>query len=84
MTKNNISALKEYLFEQLDAVTNGDLKGNDLNDQIKRSKAVSEISKQILEADKITLEATKLYVEHKSALKGSAIGMQLIGTSDEE
>lgn len=84
MTKNNISALKEYLFAQLDAVTNDDLTGSALTAQIQRSKAVSEISKQILEADKITLEATKLYVEHKSALKGSAIGMQLIGTSDDK
>lgn len=57
---NNLSALNEKLFEQLDRVSDPELKGEDFEKEIERSKTMCLISKNIIDSAKVTVDAFKL------------------------
>lgn len=48
MKKNTILDLNDILFAQLEKLSDDDLKGEDLHEEILRSKAISEISKNVI------------------------------------
>lgn len=56
---NTISDLNEYLFAALDAITNSDLHGDELEEELKRSKGVVNVAGAILHAGELALEAVK-------------------------
>ncbi|MBS0175422.1 MAG: hypothetical protein JSR64_15385 [Nitrospira sp.] len=58
--KNKIEDLNNHLFEQLERLNDTDLKGDDLRQEIERSKAMSQIATQIVQSAKITVDAMKL------------------------
>ncbi|WP_256090380.1 hypothetical protein [Aerococcus urinaeequi] len=60
MVRNKSIDLNNHLFEQLERLNDTDLKGDDLKEEIERSKAVAGISKNIIENSKLALEAEKL------------------------
>lgn len=45
--KHSLQDLNEYLFDELDALTNGDLQGEQLNAEIERSKAIVQVAGRI-------------------------------------
>lgn len=63
MVRNKSIDLNNHLFEQLERLNDTDLKGDDLKEEIERSKAVAGISKNIIENSKLALEAEKLKAE---------------------
>lgn len=73
--KENLSGLNSHLFGQLERLTAKNLKGEELADEIERSKAVTTISKEILTSAKIQLEAVKFAKEHSAAAPG-VIGIE--------
>lgn len=60
MVRNKSIDLNNHLFEQLERLNDTDLKGDDLKEEIERSKAVAGISKNIIENSKLALEAEKI------------------------
>ncbi len=60
MARNKISDLNNHLFAQLERLSNEDLSQEELKAEIARSKSISDISKNIIEANKVTLDAMKL------------------------
>jgi hypothetical protein len=58
-TKQSLSSLNEYLFEQLERVTNTDLEGEALDAELKRSQAVTGLASQIVKSAGIQLNAIK-------------------------
>lgn len=57
MTKNTLSDLNNHLFEQLERLNDA---GNEsLNDEINRSKAVTDVAKNVIDNGKLVLEAEK-------------------------
>ncbi|MBQ8603881.1 MAG: hypothetical protein IJ410_03435 [Oscillospiraceae bacterium] len=58
-TKTTLTDLNELLFEQLERLTNGDLEGDALKREIRRSKAVSELGGKIIENGTLMLNARK-------------------------
>lgn len=56
---NKISDVNAYLFEALDAITNGDLTEEELDMEIKRSKQITSVTKTIIASGRLTLDATK-------------------------
>ena len=60
MVRNKSIDLNNHLFEQLERLNDVELKGDDLKEEIERSKAVAGISKSIIENYKLALEAEKL------------------------
>ncbi|QUX96577.1 hypothetical protein C0J08_14735 [Marinomonas sp. CT5] len=61
---NNLQDLNSYLFSQLERLNNPELKGDELKDEIERSKAVTNVSKGVVENATLQLEAVKLRVEY--------------------
>lgn len=57
MTKNTLSDLNNHLFEQLERLN--DASDESLNDEINRSKAVTDIAKNVIDNGKLVLEAEK-------------------------
>ncbi|EGQ8014078.1 putative phage protein [Vibrio cholerae] len=55
--KNKLSDLNNHLFSQLERLSDEDLKGDDLKEEIERSKAVKAIAQEIISGGKLALEA---------------------------
>lgn len=56
----NIKGLNNHLFSQLEKLINEDLTGEELKEEIERSKAVSLITKDILGAAHLAINAERL------------------------
>lgn len=54
--KNKIEDLRNHLFAQLERLSDEDLKGEDLSNEIKRSKAIAEVAQQVVAAADIELK----------------------------
>lgn len=80
MGKTSLTDLNEYLFAQLDALSNGDLSAEELEKEIDRSKAIQGIAKTIIDGANVALQAQKHLDEYG---KGGNVAMPLIGMADE-
>lgn len=69
---SNLSELNKHLFAQLDRLSNNDLKGDALKEEVARSGAVNEICKSVIENAALQLQATKLVAEYRGMKEGSA------------
>lgn len=79
MAKTSLADLNDYLFAQMDAITNPDLTGEELDREINRSKAVQGIAKTIIDGANVALQAQKHMDEYG---KEGNIAIPLIGMSD--
>ena len=57
--KNKLTDLNNHLFAQLERLNDEDLQGEALEEEIKRAKAVSDISTNIINNARTVLEAQK-------------------------
>ena len=62
--KNKLIDLNNHLFEQLERLNDEDLVGEELDQEIKRSKAIASISKTIINNANLALEAKKHFDEY--------------------
>ena len=62
--KNKITDLNDHLFAELERLSDEDLTGEELIQEINRAKALGDISGKIIENAKLALDATKLQVEY--------------------
>ncbi len=60
MPRNKITDLNDHLFEQLEKLSDPDMNDEDLEKEIKRSKAMSGLASNIIGAAKVTVDAMKL------------------------
>ena len=58
--KNKITDLNNHLFAQLERLGDEDLTAEELDKEINRSKAISQIASTIVESSKVTVEAMKI------------------------
>lgn len=61
--KNTLGDLNTHLFEQLERLNDEDIKGEALNEEISRAKAISDISSKIISNASIILQAKKIQAE---------------------
>ena len=59
MPRNKLTDLNDHLFEQLERLNDEQLKGDNLTAEINRSRAVSTVASQIINAAKVTVDAMK-------------------------
>lgn len=59
MTQNKLSDLNNHLFAQMERLSDEDLKGEKLQEEIARAKAVSGIASQIIQNGNLVLDAMK-------------------------
>jgi hypothetical protein len=62
--KNTLNDLNNHLFAQLEKINDDDLTGEELQEEIKRSEAVSKISEQIIRTGALQLKAMKHFEEN--------------------
>ena len=78
--KNKLTDLNNHLFEQLERLNDEDLKGEGLNEEINRSKAISDIATNIIKNGQLTLDAYELAAEYGVVNKRELV--RLIGNGD--
>jgi hypothetical protein len=74
--KNTLTDLNEYLFQQLDALTNEDMNEEELDKAIRRSEAVTKVAKTIIDSGNLTLAAKKHLDEYG---QGDTVELPMIG-----
>lgn len=60
MAQNKLSDLNNHLFAQLERLGDENIKGEEMDTEIKKAKAISSISSQIIKSASITLQAAKM------------------------
>ena len=64
--KNTLGDLNNHIFMQLERLNDEDLKGDKLTEEIERSKAVTNVAKEIIANANIVLQAKKYTTEYLS------------------
>jgi hypothetical protein len=58
--KNTLGDLNNHLFAQLERLSDEDLKGEELQEEISRAKTINSVAAQIISNGSLVLEAKKL------------------------
>lgn len=58
-TRTTLNDLNEYLFQEMDRLTNEDLSEEELDKEIKRSDSLQKIAKTIIDNGSLALQAKK-------------------------
>lgn len=74
--KNKLIDLNNHLFAQMERLSEEDLKGDDLIQEINRSKAISSIATQIINNAKLSLNAHKAINEGLINTAPEMLGMK--------
>ncbi|WP_265494944.1 hypothetical protein [Providencia heimbachae] len=61
--KNNLEDLHNHLFAQLERLSDEDLKGDELKEEIHRAKAVTEVASSIVENGKLAITVKRMAEE---------------------
>lgn len=61
--KNTLGDLNNHLFAQLERLSDEDIKGEVMKDEILRAKAITDIAKNIVDNAKTVLDAEKFKAE---------------------
>ena len=62
--KNTLGDLNNHLFAQLERLSDEDLKGDSLQDEISRTKAVTDVAIQIIDNARLVLKAQEIAYDH--------------------
>lgn len=65
MAKNKLLDLNNHLFAQIERLSDEELKGKELQEEISRAKAVAVISDKIIHNASVLLESQKLLADGK-------------------
>lgn len=57
--KNKLSDLNNHLFEQLERLNDEDLKGEELDKEIRRSQAMGDVAERIIDNANLVFKAAK-------------------------
>ena len=78
-TRTTLNDLNEYLFQEMDRLTNEDLSAEELDREIKRSDALQKVAKTIIDNGALALQAKKHLAEYG---QGDKVEIPLLGVTD--
>lgn len=64
--RNTLGDLNNHLFAQLERLSDEEIKGDALVEEIERAKSVTSIANQIISNGSLVLQAQKFHTEYKS------------------
>lgn len=64
--RNTLGDLNNHLFAQPERLSDEDLNGEELQEEIERSKAVTDVANRIISNGALVLQAQKFHTEYKS------------------
>lgn len=64
--RNTLGDLNNHLFAQLERLSDEDLNGEKLSEEIERAKAVTNVANQIISNGTLVLQAQKFHTEYQS------------------
>lgn len=64
MMKNKLIDLNDHLFAQMERLSEEGLKGEELEKEVLRTKAITDVAKEIVSNGKLVLEAKTLVKEY--------------------
>ncbi len=67
--KNTLGDLNNYLFEQLERLTDDELSAEQLEKELMRTKAVTSVAETVIENSKLALDAMKTVQEYGMTLE---------------
>lgn len=76
--KNTLNDLNNYLFEQIERISDDSLTDDELNKEIKRSDAVQRVAKTIIDNANLVLQAKK----HADEWGNSEVIAPMLETND--
>jgi hypothetical protein len=62
--KNKLSDLNDHLFAQLERLSDEDMVGEKLDQEVARGKAIVAVSDQIIQNANLTIQAAKILSDH--------------------
>lgn len=65
--KNTLGDLNNHLFAQLERLNDEDIKGEDLQEEINRAKAITSIASQVISNGNLVLSAKRLMNDRENA-----------------
>lgn len=65
--KNSLRDLNNHLFAELERLSDEDLKGEELTEEISRAKAIGSVAGRVIENSALTLSAAKFVDDHMNA-----------------
>lgn len=68
--RNNLTDLNNHLFEQIERLNDEELQGEALKEEIKRSKAIEDVAKQIINNGRLVLDSQK-FVDNRMNIDSS-------------
>ena len=71
--KNNLQALNDYLFEQLERLNDDEITEQELEREIKKSVAVTSIAQTLIESGKLALKAREYADEYGVSFNDSSM-----------
>lgn len=77
--RNDLMSLNNYLFEQLENVTDQDCTPEEHEKHLKTAKAVADISSQIVKVANVQLNAVKIASEYGDSEKAAPVTKLLLG-----
>lgn len=79
--KNKLIDLNNHLFEELERLNDEELKGDNLEEELKRSEAITKVAQTIVNNGELMFKAQKHYDEYGIAYKKE--NLLLEGVKDE-
>ena len=77
--RNTLADLNNILFEQMERLQDDDLKGENLEIEIKKTKSIVDVASTVIENATLSLEAQKFLIDMGISTK---VNIPMLGISD--
>ncbi|MBF1275800.1 MAG: hypothetical protein HXM95_01865 [Parvimonas micra] len=79
--RNTLADLNNILFEQMERLQDDDLKGENLETELKKTKSIVDVASTVIENATLSLEAQKFLIDMGISTK---VNIPMLGISDKD